>query len=189
MKADIHPEFRKVLFYDTSSDTHFLIGSTVQTNETKEFEGETYPYMTLDVSRHHILFTLENRRSRRAMVASLSSTSVLGIAHSKTELQTKVTKTPAIAGVFLSKNLIEVIRVKTASRIALPVRQRFLQEIFHYAAIRLPPDPQPGFAIHSHSHNTGWHGWQGLGGWQGFAHIVDPDRQGRPPNSRRPNGP
>ena len=50
MKADIHPEFRKVLFYDTSSDTHFLIGSTVQTNETKEFEGETYPYMTLDVS-------------------------------------------------------------------------------------------------------------------------------------------
>ena len=49
MKADIHPEFRKVLFYDTSSDTHFLIGSTVQTNETKEFEGETYPYMTLDV--------------------------------------------------------------------------------------------------------------------------------------------
>ena len=43
MKADIHPEFRKVLFYDTSSDTHFLIGSTVQTNETKEFEGETYP--------------------------------------------------------------------------------------------------------------------------------------------------
>ena len=50
MKADIHPEFRKVLFYDTSSDTHFLIGSTAQTNETKEFEGETYPYMTLDVS-------------------------------------------------------------------------------------------------------------------------------------------
>ena len=50
MKADIHPEFRKVLFYDTSSDTHFLIGSTAQPNETKEFEGETYPYMTLDVS-------------------------------------------------------------------------------------------------------------------------------------------
>ena len=38
-----YPPRRKVLFYDTSSDTHFLIGSTVQTNETKEFEGETSP--------------------------------------------------------------------------------------------------------------------------------------------------
>ena len=68
-KAGIHPEFRKVLFYDTSSDTHFLIGSTVQTNETKEFEGETYPYMTLDVSSASS-FTLENRRSRRAMAVA-----------------------------------------------------------------------------------------------------------------------
>ena len=88
MKADIHPEFRKVLFYDTSSDTHFLIGSTVQTNETKEFEGETYPYMTLTHPAHHILSTLESRRSRRAMAASLSSTSVLGTVHSKRLKQT-----------------------------------------------------------------------------------------------------
>ena len=57
MKADIHPEFRKVLFYDTRR--HPFPWFHCANNETKEFEGETYPYMTLDVSAHHILFTLE----------------------------------------------------------------------------------------------------------------------------------
>ena len=50
MKPDIHPEYRDVLFYDTSGDTYFVVGSTVQTNETKDYEGKTYPYMTLDIS-------------------------------------------------------------------------------------------------------------------------------------------
>ena len=50
MKTELHPEYREVLFHDTSSDTYFLINSTVQTNETKEYEGETYPYMTVDIS-------------------------------------------------------------------------------------------------------------------------------------------
>ncbi|GIS01564.1 MAG: 50S ribosomal protein L31 type B [Gammaproteobacteria bacterium] len=50
MKPGIHPEYRDVLFHDTSSDTYFVVGSTVQTSETKEHEGQTYPYMTLDIS-------------------------------------------------------------------------------------------------------------------------------------------
>ncbi|GAB3488403.1 type B 50S ribosomal protein L31 [Marinomonas epiphytica] len=50
MKANIHPEYRKVLFHDTVADTYFLIGSTVKTQQTAEYKGETYPYMTLDVS-------------------------------------------------------------------------------------------------------------------------------------------
>lgn len=50
MKPDIHPEYRDVLFYDTSADTYFVVGSTVQTNETKDYEGQTYPYMNLDIS-------------------------------------------------------------------------------------------------------------------------------------------
>ena len=41
MKPDIHPEYRDVLFHDTSSDTYFVVGSTVQTSETKEHEGQT----------------------------------------------------------------------------------------------------------------------------------------------------
>ena len=50
MKPDIHPEYRDVLFHDTSSDTYFVVGSTVQTSDTKEHEGQTYPYMILDIS-------------------------------------------------------------------------------------------------------------------------------------------
>jgi large subunit ribosomal protein L31 len=50
MKSEIHPEYREVLFHDTSSDTFFLVGSTAQTSQTKEYEGQTYPYMTIDVS-------------------------------------------------------------------------------------------------------------------------------------------
>ncbi|MEM1189600.1 MAG: type B 50S ribosomal protein L31 [Pseudomonadota bacterium] len=50
MKSDIHPEYRDVLFHDTSSDTYFLVGSTAETAQTKEYEGQTYPYVTIDVS-------------------------------------------------------------------------------------------------------------------------------------------
>lgn len=50
MKAEIHPEYRDVLFHDTSSDTYFVVGSTASSDQTKEYEGNTYPYVTIDVS-------------------------------------------------------------------------------------------------------------------------------------------
>jgi large subunit ribosomal protein L31 len=50
MKPDTHPEYREVLFHDTSVDKYFLIRSTVPTSETKEFEGQSYPYLSIDVS-------------------------------------------------------------------------------------------------------------------------------------------
>lgn len=50
MKKDIHPEYRQVLFHDISADTKFLIGSTIQTKDTLEHEGNTYPYVKIDIS-------------------------------------------------------------------------------------------------------------------------------------------
>lgn len=51
MKKEIHPESRYVLFHDTSVDKHFLIRSTLNTSQTKEWEdGKTYPYYPIDVS-------------------------------------------------------------------------------------------------------------------------------------------
>ena len=51
MKKDIHPEYREVLFHDTSVDEYFIIRSTLETDQTKEWEdGKTYPYCPLDVS-------------------------------------------------------------------------------------------------------------------------------------------
>ena len=43
MKPDIHPEYRDVLFHDTSSDTYFVVGSTVQTSDTVSYTHLTLP--------------------------------------------------------------------------------------------------------------------------------------------------
>jgi large subunit ribosomal protein L31 len=51
MKKGIHPEYREVLFHDTSVDQYFIIPSTLNTDQTKEYkDGKTYPYYPLDVS-------------------------------------------------------------------------------------------------------------------------------------------
>ena len=44
MKQGIHPEnYRPVVFKDMSNGDMFLTKSTCKTNDTVEFEGETYP--------------------------------------------------------------------------------------------------------------------------------------------------
>ena len=44
MKKGIHPEnYRPVVFKDMSNGDMFLSQSTAKTNDTVEFEGETYP--------------------------------------------------------------------------------------------------------------------------------------------------
>ena len=50
MRSDIHPEYREVLFHDTNADAYFVIGSTMNSSQTKEYQGKTYPYVTLDIS-------------------------------------------------------------------------------------------------------------------------------------------
>ncbi len=50
MKKDVHPEYHEVLFHDTSIDKYFVVPSSLVTDETKEWEGKTYPYFPLDVS-------------------------------------------------------------------------------------------------------------------------------------------
>ena len=51
MKPDIHPNYRPVVFQDTSSDLQFLTKSTIATSETIEWEdGETYPLAKVEIS-------------------------------------------------------------------------------------------------------------------------------------------
>ena len=59
MKKNIHPEYREVLFHDTSVDKYFLIRSTLKTKETKEWEdGKTYPYYVVEIcSNCHPFYT------------------------------------------------------------------------------------------------------------------------------------
>ena len=43
MKPNIHPEYREVAFVDLSINKTFIISSAVQTKETVEIDGKTYP--------------------------------------------------------------------------------------------------------------------------------------------------
>ena len=50
MKPEIHPEYREVVFQDTSSDLRFITRSTISTSETVEIDGETYPLAKVEIS-------------------------------------------------------------------------------------------------------------------------------------------
>ncbi|MFL0684638.1 MAG: type B 50S ribosomal protein L31 [Algoriphagus aquaeductus] len=51
MKKDIHPNYRDVVFYDTSSEFKFLTKSTIETSETIEWtDGKSYPVYKIEVS-------------------------------------------------------------------------------------------------------------------------------------------
>ena len=63
MKKNLHPEYRPVLFHDTAVDQYFLINSTLETTQTKEWEdGETYPYFIIETSSaSHPFYTGQQR--------------------------------------------------------------------------------------------------------------------------------
>ncbi|USD64685.1 type B 50S ribosomal protein L31 [Vibrio sp. SCSIO 43136] len=63
MQQGIHPEYRTVVFHDTSIDEYFLIGSTLKTDRTIEWkDGKTYPYFTVEVSsKSHPYYTGKQR--------------------------------------------------------------------------------------------------------------------------------
>ncbi|MDE0067832.1 MAG: type B 50S ribosomal protein L31 [Acidimicrobiaceae bacterium] len=51
MKSDIHPEYRPVVFQDTSAGTSFLTRSTIETKESIVWEdGNEYPLAKVEIS-------------------------------------------------------------------------------------------------------------------------------------------
>ena len=50
MKKEIHPNYREVVFKDAASGTLFLTRSTIQTSDTVEYEGKTYPVFQVEIS-------------------------------------------------------------------------------------------------------------------------------------------
>ncbi|MDH5475659.1 MAG: type B 50S ribosomal protein L31 [Cyclobacteriaceae bacterium] len=51
MKKDIHPEYKEVVFLDTSSDFKFITKSTMSSKETIKWEdGKEYPLIKVEVS-------------------------------------------------------------------------------------------------------------------------------------------
>lgn len=59
MKKGIHPEnYRAVVFKDMSNDEVFISRSTINTKETIEIDGVTYPLVKLEItSSSHPFYT------------------------------------------------------------------------------------------------------------------------------------
>ena len=59
MRKDIHPNYREVVFYDTSSEYKFITKSTIETSETIQWEdGKEYPLFKIEVSSNsHPFYT------------------------------------------------------------------------------------------------------------------------------------
>jgi len=51
VKQDIHPDYREVVFQDSTSGFAFLTRSTIETSDTIEWEdGNTYPLAKVEIS-------------------------------------------------------------------------------------------------------------------------------------------
>ncbi len=50
MKKNIHPEYKEVVFIDSSTGKKFLCRSSVRTSETTDFEGASYPMVRVSIS-------------------------------------------------------------------------------------------------------------------------------------------
>ncbi len=59
MQTDLHPQYRPVVFTDMSSGFSFITRSTLETDETVEWEdGNTYPLCKVEISSDsHPFFT------------------------------------------------------------------------------------------------------------------------------------
>ena len=63
MKADIHPQYREVVFHDVTSDFKFLTRSTRASKDTVKWEdGNEYPLVKVEISSaSHPFYTGQNR--------------------------------------------------------------------------------------------------------------------------------
>ncbi|KRL90268.1 type B 50S ribosomal protein L31 [Lactobacillus kalixensis] len=50
MKQGIHPDFHQVVFMDSATGAKFLAGSTMESQETVDYEGNTYPLIRVEIS-------------------------------------------------------------------------------------------------------------------------------------------
>lgn len=58
MKKGIHPDYHEVVFMDSATGKKFLAGSTVQSNETTDYEGKEYPLIRVEItSDSHPFYT------------------------------------------------------------------------------------------------------------------------------------
>jgi len=69
MKKDIHPQYRQVCFKEFSTGYTLIAGSTLDSKETIDVDGETYPLIYIEISSaSHPFYTGEKRILRTGAV-------------------------------------------------------------------------------------------------------------------------
>ena len=129
MKKDIHTEYREVLFHDTSVDEYFLVRSTLNTDQTKEYEGKTYPYSVLDISSaSHPFYTgkqklvdtggrvdkFRKRFGNKTKAAPVSETVVEENVVEATEVEEVVTEEPVAEEAAVEETVVKETPVEEA---------------------------------------------------------------------------
>ncbi len=77
MRQNIHPEYHKVIFLDTTTDFKFLSGSTKSSSETMTWEdGNEYPVIRLDIHLIHTHSIQDVKNSLLRMVVWNVSTKI-----------------------------------------------------------------------------------------------------------------
>lgn len=63
MKKGVHPEYRKVVFLDTSTGDEWASYSTLSSSETKTLDGEELPLIKIEISaKSHPFWTGQSRQ-------------------------------------------------------------------------------------------------------------------------------
>ena len=62
MRDGIHPEYRTVVFRDTSSGAAYRTRSTIRTDQTIDLDGETLPVVNVEISAASHPFWTGNQR-------------------------------------------------------------------------------------------------------------------------------
>ena len=69
MKKDTHPQYRQVCFKEFSTGYTLISGSTLESKETIDVEGQTYPLIYIEISSaSHPFYTGEKRILRTGAV-------------------------------------------------------------------------------------------------------------------------
>ncbi len=66
MKVKIHPNYRNVVFVDTSTGTKFLAGSTAKSQGKTDYKGKTYPLVRVEISSASHSFYTGKQKANQA---------------------------------------------------------------------------------------------------------------------------
>lgn len=113
MKTGIHPEYRPVVFVDTSTDFKFLSGSTKSSSETIKWEdGNEYPLLRVEISSDsHPFYTGKQKHATadgRVDRFNKNTVSNKTVCNERNNLRTQL-----LLGVFLWNYFSELLKIKT----------------------------------------------------------------------------